>query len=374
MQTVAQAWLVLEMTGSRSAFFLGLLGFLGDLPILLFSLLGGVVADRIDRRTILLASQYTQMGCAFVLTLLVYLGVVQIGHMMALVFIAGTAMSFGGPAYQALIPGLVAREDVPNAVALNSIQFNLARVIGPLLAGLALAALGPALCFLFNGLSFLAVIAGLYMVRAAFRPQPVSASLLEGLRGGFAYIRQRGSLWQLTVLGFVSTFCGIPLLTLLPVIAKNTFHLDAEGYSHMLSVSGIGSIIGALIYAGLNQRRKHGLLALRVQLVFAVLLGIFALSTSLPLSYACLFFGGVCLITLFASVTSLVQLGVSEDLRGRVMSIFMLAFRGGMPLGNLTAGYLASRFSPGIALFALSCLLAGAALAFLSSNSGLKKL
>jgi predicted MFS family arabinose efflux permease len=374
MQSVAQAWLVLEMTGPRSAFFLGLLGFIGDLPIMLFSLIGGVVADRIDRRRILLGSQYTQMSCAFILTLLVYFKTVHIWHMMILVFVAGTAMSFGGPAYQALIPSLVERKDVPNAVALNSIQFNLARVVGPLIAGVTMAALGASACFSLNGLSFLAVIAGLYMIRATFQPQKTTDSVLEGIQSGFSFIRKRGSLWQLTVLGFVSTFCGIPLLTLLPVVAKNTFHLDAKGYSYLLSISGIGSIVGALIYAGLAQRKNHGLLALRVQLIFAVLLGIFAVSRFLPLSYICLFFGGMCLITMFSSINSLVQLTVTEEMRGRVMSIFMLAFRGGMPLGNLTAGYFASKYSPSQALFALSCVLATTSLAFLVSNSGIKKL
>lgn len=374
MQNVAQAWLVLDLTGPRSPFFLGLLGFLGDLPIMLFSLVGGVVADRLDRRTILLASQYTQMACAFILTLLVHFKVVQVSHMMILVMVAGTAMSFGGPAYQALIPGLVERKDLSNAVALNSIQFNLARVVGPLLAAVTMAALGGAMCFFLNGLSFLAVIAGLYMIRAPFQPQKTTESVLEGIQSGFSFIRKRGSLWQLTMLGFVSTFCGIPLLTLLPVVAKNTFQLDAKGYSYMLSISGMGSIFGALIFAGLTQRKNHGLLALRVQLMFAVLLGTFAVSRFLPLSYICLFLGGMCLITLFASITSLVQLAVIEEMRGRVMSIFMLAFRGGMPLGNLVAGYFASQFSPSRALFALSCVLATTALGFLMSDSGIKKL
>jgi len=374
MQSVAQSWLVLEMTGSRSAFFLGLLGFLGDLPIMLFSLIGGVVADRIDRRMILLGSKYVQMTCAFILTLLVYFKVVHIGHMMVLVFVAGTAMSFGGPAYQALVPGLVERKVVPNAVALNSIQFNLARVVGPLIAGVTMAAFGSVTCFFLNGLSFLAVIAGLYLIRATFLPQKTAESVLESVRSGFTFIRKRGALWQLSVLGFVSTFCGIPLLTLLPVIAKNTYHFDAKGYSYLLSISGIGSILGALIYAGLAQRRNHGLLALRVQLVFAVLLAIFAMSHFLPIVFLCLFCCGMCLITLFSAINSLVQLSVTEEMRGRVMSIFMLAFRGGMPLGNLVAGYFASKFSPSQTLFALGCVLAATALAFLMSNSGIKKL
>lgn len=374
MQNTAQAWLVLEMTGVRSSFFLGLLGFLGDLPILLFSLVGGVVADRIDRRKLLLGSQYTQMACALVLTLLVYFKVVAIWHMMILVFVAGTAMAFGGPAYQALIPGLVDRKNLSNAVALNSIQFNLARVIGPVAAGQAMALFGAAMCFFLNGLSFLAVIVSLYLIKASFLPAKTTESVAAGIKSGFSFVRERGALWQLTVLGFVSTFCGIPLLTQLPVIARNTFGLNAKGYSYMLATSGVGSIIGALIYAGLSQRKRQGLLALRVQLTFAVLLGTFALSKSLALSYFCLFFGGMCLITLFASVTSLVQMVVTEEMRGRVMSIFMLAFRGGMPLGNLAAGSFASQFSPAKALFALSCILAATAVGFLISSSGIKKL
>jgi MFS family permease len=374
MQNVAQAWLVLDLTGARSSFYLGLLGFLGNLPILLFSLVGGVLADRIDRRKALLASQYIQMTCAFVLTLLVYFKLLHVWHMMVLVFVAGTAMSIGGPAYQALVPGLVERKDLSNAVALNSIQFNLARVIGPFLAGITMAALGAVVCFFLNGLSFLAVIASLYMIRATFQPPKTTESVLDGMKAGFAFIRERGALWQLTVLGFISTFCGIPLLTLLPVVARNTFHLDAKGYSYMLSTSGVGSIIGALTYAGLSNRKKQGLLALRVQLAFAVLLGGFAMSNYLPLSYLCLFFGGMCLITLFASITSLVQLVVTEEMRGRVMSIFMLAFRGGMPFGDLVAGYFANQFSPAKALLGLACLLAVTACGFLVSSSGVKEL
>jgi MFS family permease len=374
MQTFAQSWLVLELAGVRSPYVLGWLSSLGNIPILLFSLVGGVVADRMDRRKALLASQYTQMTCAFILTLLVYFKMVHVWHMMILVFVAGTGMAFGGPAYQALIPGLVDRKDLSNAVALNSIQFNLARVIGPFLAGIAMAMVGGVLCFFLNGLSFLAVIASLYMIRATFQPPKTSESVMEGMRAGFAFIRERGALWQLTVLGFVSTFCGIPLLTQLLVVGTKTFHLDAKGCSYMLSVSGIGSIVGALTYAGLSSRKKQGLLALRVQLTFAVLLAGFALSHYLPFSYLCLFFCGMCLITLFASVTSLVQLAVTEEMRGRVMSIFMLAFRGGMVFGDPVAGYFATQFSPAKALLGLSFLLAVTACGFLVSSSGVKEL
>jgi MFS family permease len=372
MQNVALSWLVYSMTSSTV--YLGLIGFLGDLPILLFSLVGGVVADRIDRRKMLLASQYIQMSCAFVLTALVVMHQVQIWHMLALVFIAGVGQSFGGPAYQALIPGLVKREDVSKAIALNSIQFNLARVVGPQLAALAMASVGVALCFFLNGISFIAVIIGLYMIKATFVPTKTGDSVMEGMRGGFRYVKSQGALGQLTVLGFVSTFCGIPLMTLLPVFAKDIFQVGEVGYARMMSTSGVGAILGAIVYAASHHRFRHGLLALRVQLAFAVLLGTFALSRNLWLSYAALFLGGFCLITLFASITSLVQLGTTEEMRGRVMSIFMLAFRGGMPLGNLVTGYLASQLSPSTALLIGSILLASTATAFLASSSGIKKL
>jgi MFS family permease len=372
MQNVAQSWLVLQLTGS--AFYLGLVGFLSDLPIILFSLVGGVIADRGDRRKLLLASQYTQMASAFALVALVIADRVEIWHILVLVFISGTGQSFGGPAYQALIPGLVPRDDVPKAIALNSIQFNLARMVGPLLAAGAMAAGGLVLCFGLNGLSFLAVIVSLYIIRATFLPQKTTDSVYEGLKQGFAYVKSRGALWQLTVLGFVSTFCGTPLLTLLPVYAKDIFGLEATGFSYLVATSGAGAITGALLYAGLSHNRHSPVFVLWIQIAYAVLLAGFALSRILPLSHLILFVLGMGLMSMFASITSLVQLGTSEELRGRTMSIFMLAFRGGMPLGNLTFGYLAERFSPTSALTVASVLLAIVAGGVLASDSGLKKL
>jgi MFS family permease len=372
MQSVALSWLVLQLTGS--AFMLGLVGFLSDLPIMLFSLVGGVVADRADRRKLLLGSQYTQMTSAFILTGLVIANKVQIWHILALAFISGTGQSFGGPAYQALIPGLVEREHVPKAIALNSIQFNLARTVGPLLAAAAMAAGGMALCFGLNGVSFLAVIVSLYIIRATFLPVKTEDSVLTGLKQGFAYVKSRGALWQLTILGFVSTFCGIPLLTLLPVYAKDIFHLEATGFSYLVATSGAGSIVGALLYAGLSHNRHRPVLVLWIQIIFAMLLSGFAVSRILPLSHAALFVAGMCLMIMFASITSLVQLGTSEELRGRTMSIFMFAFRGGMPLGNLVFGYLAQQLSPTTALLIASALLASVASGFLLSNSGMKRL
>jgi MFS family permease len=372
MQLVAESWLVLSLTGS--AFYLGFTAFLGELPMLLFSLLGGVIADRTDRRKMLLASQYVQMACAFILTILVYFGWIQVYHLLILVFIVGTARSFGGPAYQALVPNLVPRDTLPNAIALNSIQFNLARVLGPLFAGLALATLGAAICFALNGLSFVAVIISLYMITSTFRPAPSPDSVWTDMRRGFIFVKSRGSLWQLSILGFVASFCGIPLVTLLPVFARDIFQTGATGYSTMMATSGAGAVTGALLYASLSGIERKGHFTLRVQLVFAALLVLFALSRHLLLSYLILFLGGICLMALFASVTSLVQLATTEEMRGRVMSIFMLAFRGGMPLGNLAAGFLASQISASVTLVILGLLLGVAALPFLFLTSGVREL
>lgn len=372
MAQVGEAWLVLEMTSSP--FYLGLTRFLADLPILLFTLVGGVVADRIDRRKLLLGSQYTQMSTALILTALVLADKVEIWHILMLAFIAGTGQSFGGPAYAALIPGLVEREDVPNAIALNSIQFNLARMVGPLLAGVVLAAAGVAWCFALNGLSFLAVIVSLYLIQATFIPEKTTDSVMTGLRNGFSYMKDQGPLWQLSVLGFVSTFCGMPLMTLLPVYAKDIFGMGATGYARMMAASGAGSITGALLYAAFSRRHSHGRMVLGMQIAFAALLCTFALSRNLIVSYVMLFFAGGCLITLFATITSLVQLNVAENMRGRVMSIFMLAFRGGMPLGNLTFGYVAAQASPTTALVIGSIVLGSTGLGVLLFPNRLKKL
>jgi MFS family permease len=372
MQQTALGWLVHELTGS--SFYLGLMAFLADLPIILFSLVGGVMSDRADRRKLLLGSQYTQMLSALVLTALAAMGVVNIWHILALVFISGVGQSFGGPAYSALIPGLVKKEEVPNAIALNSIQFNLAQMVGPLMYAPVYAVGGAALAFGLNAASFVAVVFSLYMIRATFVPKKTGESVWEGLKQGFAYVRSRGALWQLSVLGFISTFCVIPIRTLLPVFAKDIFQLTERGFALMGATTGAGAVVGAILYAGLPHDRRQVSLTLKVQAALAVLLGVFALSRSLALSYFVLFLTGMCIIVLFASITSLVQLGTTEEMRGRTMSIFMLAFRGGMPLGGLAIGALAEQFTPQHALLGSGIVLGCAAIAVQLFGTGIKRL
>jgi len=371
MQKVAQSWLVLSLTGS--AFFLGLDDFLAQLPILLFTMIGGVIADRHDRRRLLIASQYVQMASAFALAALVLLDVVRIWHILALSFLTGLAQAFGGPAYQSLIPSLVAKTDLPNAIALNSIQFNLARVIGPLLAGVALAAWGTAACFGLNGLSFLVVIGALMMLRVTHTPPATRRSLMEEMRSGLGYVKRHQMLVTLTVLAFISTFLALPLLTFLPIFTQAIFHREAAEYAVMMAFSGAGAVVGALVVAWLGKFRNMGRTLLSVQVVFGVLIVAFAWSRTLWVSHLLLFAAGAALITVFSLISSLVQLIAPDDLRGRVVSIYMVAFRGGMPLGSLVGGYLASVYSAPRVLAVNGVLLSLVAIYFLINRHGIRE-
>lgn len=372
MQSVAQNWLVLTLTGSAS--FLGLDAFLSQLPIVLFTLIGGVVADRYSRRHLLIASQYIQMLCAFTLTALVYWDVVRVWHILTLSFVGGTAQAFGGPAYQSLIPSLVPKSHLPNAIALNSIQFNLARVIGPVIASAALAALGMVACFGLNGLSFLAVIAALMMLRVQHAPSAHTKNMMQEMVGGLSFVRQQPALVALIVVGFTSTLLGLPLLTLLPVVAQHVFGQGVEEYSRMLAFSGAGAVIGALVVAWLGKFSHMGRVLLAGQALFAVLLLMFAFNRSLTLSHVLLFCTGATMIVVLSITTSLVQLIAPDHMRGRVMSIYMVAFRGGMPLGALLSGWLASLSSAPNVLIANAILLLGVAAYFFMKDYGVKAL
>jgi MFS family permease len=372
MQKVAQSWLVFELT--KSSFYLGLDDFLGQLPILLFTLIGGVIADRHDRRRLLIGSQYVQMATAFTLAALVYWDRVTVWHILALSFTAGMAQAFGGPAYQSLIPSLVNKKDLPNAIALNSIQFNLARVFGPLLAGVTMAALGAAACFSLNGLSFLVVIVALMSLSIRHIPSSDRKPMVQELKGGFAYARSEPAIVALTVLAFMTTFLGLPLLTFLPVFAREIFRGEIGIYSEMMAFSGIGAVVGALVVAWLGRFRHMGFTLLVVQVVFGVLIAAFAFSRVFWLSNLLLFLSGAALICVFSMTASLIQLIVPDHLRGRVVSIYMVAFRGGAPLGSLASGYAASLVTAPVVLAANGALVSVVAIYFLFKSHGVREL
>jgi MFS family permease len=367
MQRFAQQWLIYDLTGS--AFYLGLDMFVGNVPLLLFTLIGGVTADRYDRRHMLMASQVLQMVCALVLTALVFTESVRLAYILVLSFTTGLAQAFGGPAFQSLIPALVPRKTLPNAVALNSIQFNLAQSVGPLIGGLVFTTLGLVACFGINSASFLVVIVVLSLLQVS-PPDPAQRRpVLEELKGGLRYVGSGGALLALTVLAISTTSLGLPLRAFLPVFAG-----DPTTLSHMMTALGTGAVAGALVVAWLGSFERMGLTLLRVLTGFGALVSVFALLPVTPLSYLLLFLAGGALLIVFSLTASLVQLNVPDELRGRVMSIYLMAFRGGMPLGSLASGSLTTFASTQTIIALNGGLLVLVALYFLARSHGIREL
>jgi MFS family permease len=353
MQSYAQSWLIFDLT--QSTFYLGLDSFLGQLPILLFMLIGGVVADRHDRRRLLTGSQYVQAFSALSLAVLVATGNVTVAAIFVLSFVSGCGQAFGGPAYQALIPSLVPRKDLQNAIALNSTQFNLSRVLGPVAGGLVLVWIGVAWCFTLNGLSFFIVVIALAMLQLPKHvPNANPRRLGEELKSGLHYVRDTPLVRVLTSLVFVTTFLAMPVATFLPAFATKVLTGDqdpANRLALLMAAQGVGAIVGALTVGSRGSFAHMGRALLIGQLLLGVLVAAFAASRALPLSLVLIFLTGACSMAVFSMSFSIVQHTVPDELRGRVVSIYMVALRGGMPLGSLVAGALADRFTaPGVVI------------------------
>ena len=366
MQKLAQSWLVLQLSGS--AFMLGLDSFLGEIPIFLLALVAGVAADRIDRRRLLIYSQLVQMTCAFTLAWLFALGAVEVWHILTLSFVVGTAQAFGAPAYQSLLPSLVPREHLPNAIAMNSIQFNLARVVGPALGGLALAKLGASWCFGLNGLSYLAVIATLLMIKPMFTPSRTKESVGESMRQGLRFINRQVGIKTVIAVSFVCTSLGVSIVTFLPVFARDVYRGNEATYTLLLTVEAAGAICGALLVAFRGKKANLWPEAMASLVGLGACMAGFSLVPSLALALVFLFFGGVALISCFAMMNSLIQFAATDEMRGRVMSIYNIAFRGGMPIGSLITGKLIEEYSARPVVAAEGAMLALLGLALLATN------
>ena len=352
MQIAAQSWTVLELSGNNSV-FLGIDQSLGVIPIVLFTLLAGVLADRKDRRTLILSSQYTQMTCAAVMALLAFTGVLQVWHIWCISFVVGTAQAFGGPSYSALVPTLVPREHLPNAIALNSMQFNLARLIGPSFAGVALTTVGAAWCFGLNSASFLVVIATLYMINVSFVPQKSSEPIMNSMKAGFGFIKDRPAMRPLILLSFMVTLLGFQIIAFLPVFVKDAFQAGPQAYTTMVSLSGAGAVTGALIVAALGKSKHQGRNSLIALIALGLLTFGFAFSPTIPVACVLIYLAGIALMAVFNMNTSLVQLIAPDEMRGRVMSVYNLSVRGGQAIGPLIVGSL-------IPLFGVRQVIAGA--------------
>jgi predicted MFS family arabinose efflux permease len=363
VQQFAQSWLVYDLT--KNPFYLGLDLFLGQLPIMVFSLFGGVFADRLDRRKMLLASQYIQMACAFLLAVLFLTHTVKVWHIFTLSFIVGLGQSFGGPAYSALLPTLVPADDLSNAIAMNSIQFNLARVIGPTIGGLAYSVLGATWCFTLNGLSYFAVIASLFSIQVKFVPPKTQQRVLSSMGEGIRFIRQSQGMSALVLLAFCTTLFGFSLNGFLPVIVQNIFHRGPEIYTLLLVCSGSGSICGALTVAAIEKVKGKDRLTLFILISLGLITIAFALSKWLPLSCILIFLGGVTIMASASLMLSLAQLTATDAMRGRVMSVYNLAFRAGIPLGALALGRIIPIVGISLALSGAGAMLVAISATFL---------
>lgn len=340
MHTVAQGWLVLELT--NQPFWLGAVGAAGSLPVLAFSLFGGVAADRLPKRALLLGTQAVSAVVALALGLLVLSGQAEIWQVLAAALLLGTASALDMPARQSFVVEMVGRDDMQNAIALNSLTFNGARILGPAIAGVIVAVAGTATCFLVNAASFAPVIVALAMMRGLPAAPPAAAgSLAKHLREGFAYAARERGFQGLLALVASASFFGFPCLTLLPSFARDVLHTDARGYGLLTAVTGVGAIVSVLVLAARRRTVGGGAVVAGAGLVFGAALLLFSASRTFATAVPLLTVAGAGMVALSATANTLVQSMVPDALRGRIMSMFILMFMGAMPVGNILIGALA---------------------------------
>ena len=350
MQRVAQSWLVLDLT--NSAFWVGLIDALGSLPVLLFTLYAGVLADRVPRRPMVMITQTGAMLAALALAALSLTGVVQLWHIVVLAALLGTANAFDIPARHALMVDMVGKDDLTNAVALNSSAFNGTRVVGPAIAGVLIAAAGVGICFLLNGLSYLAVIAALAAVRvpAASRKGRPADSGWHRLADGFRHVTTEHRTRLLIANTAAISVFGLPALVLLPVVARDVLGRGAQEYGWLMSAMGVGALGGALAIAVFGHRLPRGRIVGWSATAFGITVTLFGLSRSLSVSLVLLTVLGSAMIVTTALTNTLVQTLAPDDLRARAVAFYAWAFVGLSPLGAVQAGAVAEWLGAGTAI------------------------
>jgi MFS family permease len=349
IQSVAQSWLVFQLT--NSAFLLGVVGFLSSIPIFIFSLFGGVLADRVNKRNILIFTQTAFMLLAFLLAALTQFKLIRPLQIMFIALCNGIIMAFDAPARQSIVVELVGKEHLFNAIALNSVAFNSSRIIGPALAGMLISVIGMSGCFYLNGFSFLAVIVALFYIKLSKGTARNNNSALRDLKEGLIFIsRNRLILALVSMVAAVSLF-GISYVILMPVFADHVLHAGIKGLGVLMSSIGIGALIGALTLARLGNFKYKGRLLIGAVFLFSFSLITFSLSKSYILSIFALIFVGCTSVIPVALINTLLQINVPDEFRGRVMSLFMITFAGFMPFGNLISGSLAQAWGVSLALF-----------------------
>ncbi|MBU4252591.1 MAG: MFS transporter [Candidatus Omnitrophica bacterium] len=372
IQTVAQSWLVFQLT--NSAFLLGVVGFLGSIPIFILSLFGGVLADRINKRNILIFTQAAFMLLAFLLAVLTQFRFITPAQIMFIALLNGVIMAFDAPARQSIVVELVGREHLFNAIALNSVAFNSSRIIGPAIAGVLISVIGMSGCFYLNGISFLAVIIALFYIKFGKSTVRNGNSAFKDIKEGLVFVSgNRLILALMSVVAAMSLF-GVSYIILMPVFASHVLGVGVKGLGVLMSSTGIGALAGALGLAKLGDFKFKGKLLIWSVFLFSVSLVTFSLSKNYLVSVFTLIFVGGCSVIPIALVNTLLQVNVPDEFRGRVMSLFMITFAGVVPFGNLISGTLAQSWGVSAALFfcGLVCLVLFTLINFLFP--GLKKL
>jgi len=345
MQTTAQGFLIYELTSSPV--MLGLAGFASGIPIWLFSLVSGMISDRFPRKKVIIITQTSMMVLGFTLAILTFSDLVQPWHIIVLAFLLGTANAFDAPARQSFVVDMVPKEDLTNAIALNSSVFNLGTIIGPSIAGIVYALLGPAWCFTINGVTFIPVITALFMMNIPFRAQTIErkspfSNLLDGAHFAFGHKDIRFLLINLAGVAMFS----FSLMTLMPAWATTVLGGDVTTNGWLLSARGAGSLISALMIANLGSRVIRGKIWTAGGMVMPFALLIFGVFKNLPVSMFTLIILGWSLMSVVNITNALLQTHVPDNLRGRVMSIYILVFQGSYPIGALLVGWWADIFSP----------------------------
>jgi len=361
MQNVAQAWLVYRMTGS--AVLLGAIGFANQIPVFLIAPIGGAVADRYNRKYVVIATQTASMLLAFILAWLTLAGVVQVWHVGILAAALGVVNAFDIPARQAFIVEMVGREDLPNAIALNSSMFNGARIVGPAVAGILVAAIGEGWCFLANAISYIAVIVGLFLMRVPRSLQKPVGSAIERIREGFQFVGRTAPIRSILLLLGAVSLLGMPYSVLMPIFADRILHGGASGLGVLMGAAGVGACAGALTLAARTGIKGLGTWVMLSCGGFGLSLMLFSMSRIFWLSVVCLVPVGYSMMVQMASSNTLIQTFSPDYIRGRVMAVYSMMFMGMAPMGSLLAGSLAHRFGAAEVVFAsgVACIIAAAA-------------
>jgi len=341
MQSVAQSWLVYRVTGSVA--LLGLIGFAGQFPIFLLAAFGGAVADRYDRRVILICTQASAMATAAMLAFLTLSGLIEVWHLFVLATVSGVVNAFDIPARQSFVMDMVGRDDLLNAVALNSSVFNGARIIGPAIAGILVAAVGESWCFFGNAVSYIAVIVGLYVMQITPKINPVKkGSAIEKIKEGFVFVARTKPIRSLMLLLGLVSLMGMPYAVLMPIFADEILHGGVRGLGILMGASGLGALAAALTLAAKKNLKGLGRWVAVSSGVFGGFLILFSLSQTFWLSAFLLVPIGFSMMLQMASSNTLVQAMVPDELRGRVMAVYSMMFMGMAPIGALLAGSVAN--------------------------------